>query len=221
MALSKVNFNSMNVTPAASKAIKFNSSNNGLETGDIGGSLVLLETTTISSSTSTVSFTSNIDSTYKEYIFKFIDIHPASEYGFFQFQADTGTNTNYNQTITSTSWLATHSENDSEAIINYNTGSDQALGTAFQHISDQLEADNDSCLCGTLHIFDPSNTTFVKHFISRVNLMYRTDSYDPSAMAIQNFIGGYGNTTSAVDAIQFAMSSGNIDSGVIKMYGVL
>jgi len=98
MALSKVNFNSMNVTPAASKAIKFNSSNNGLETGDIGGSLVLLSTQTASSS-ATISFTSDIDSTYKEYIFKFIDIHPASEYAHFSFQADTGTNTNYNQTI--------------------------------------------------------------------------------------------------------------------------
>ena len=101
-----------------------------LPSGVSGSSLVLLETTTISSSTSTVSFTSNIDSTYKEYIFKFIDIHPASEYGFFQFQADTGTNTNYNQSITSTSFTSTNNEGDTEAIINYQTGSDQAQGTA-------------------------------------------------------------------------------------------
>ncbi len=84
MALSKVNFNSMNVTPAASKAIKFNSSNNGLETGDIGGSLVLISEQTASSS-STISFTSGIDSTYKEYIFKFIDIHPATDGAIFTF----------------------------------------------------------------------------------------------------------------------------------------
>ena len=222
MALSKVNFNSMNVTPAASKAIKFNSSNNGLETGDLGGSLVLLSTVTASSS-STISFTSNIDSTYKEYIFKFIDIHPASEYGFFQFQADTGTNTNYNQTITSTSFTSTHSENDSEALINYQTGSDQAQGTGFQHLSDQLEADNDSCLCGTLHIFDPSNTTFVKHFMS----LTQFHQADPSSR--QYYVAGYFNTTSALTRFQFkilgtssgASNSNTIDSGTIKMYGVV
>ena len=221
MALSKVNFNSMNVTPAASKAIKFNSSNNGLETGDIGGSLVLLSTVTASSS-STISFTSYIDSTYKEYIFKFIDIHPASEYGFFQFQADTGTNTNYNQTITSTSWLATHSENNSEAIINYSTGSDQALGTAFQYISDQLEADNDSCLCGTLHIFDPSSTTFSKQFIARTQF----HQADPSSR--EYYVAGYFTTTTALTRFQFkilgnsggAGNSNTIDSGTIKLYGV-
>jgi len=222
MALSKVNFNSMNVTPSASKAIKFNSSNNGLETGDIGGSLVLLETTTISSSTSTVSFTSNIDSTYKEYIFKFIDIHPASEYGFFQFQADTGTNTNFNQTITSTAFTSTNNEAGSEALINYQTGSDQAQGTAFQYLSDQLEADNDSCLSGTLHIFDPSNTTFVKHFMA----VTQFHQADPSSR--KYYVAGYFNTTSALTRFQFkilgtsggAGNSNTIDSGTIKLYGV-
>ena len=221
MALSKVNFNSMNVTPSASKAIKFNSSNNGLETGDIGGSLVLLSTVTASSS-STISFTSNIDSTYKEYIFKFIDIHPASEYGFFQFQADTGTNTNYNQTITSSSFTSTHSENDSEAIINYQSGSDQSGGTGFQYISDQLEADNDSCLCGTLHIFDPSNTTFQKHFMARTQF----HQADPSSR--EYYVAGIINTTTALTRFQFkilgtssgASNSNTIDSGTIKMYGV-
>ena len=86
MALSKVNFNSMNVTPAASKAIKFNSSNNGLETGDLSGNLILLETQTLSSAASTVSFTSNIDSTYNSYMFKFYDVHPATNSQNFTFQ---------------------------------------------------------------------------------------------------------------------------------------
>jgi len=222
MALSKVNFNSMNVTPAASKAVKFNSSNNGLETGDLGGSLVLISTQTASSSAN-ISFTSGIDSTYKEYIFKFIDIHPASEYGFFQFQADTGTNTNYNQAITSTSFTSTHNEGDTEALINYQTGSDQAQGTAFQHLSDQLEADNDSCLCGTLHIFDPSNTTFVKHFIARTQF----HQADPSSR--EYYVAGYFNTTTALTRFQFkilgtsggAGNSNTIDSGTIKLYGVV
>ena len=183
---------------------------------------MLLETTTISSSTATVSFTSNIDSTYKEYIFKFIDIHPTSEYGFFQFQADTGTNTNYNQTITSTAFTSTNNEAGSEALINYQTGSDLAQSTSFQYLSDQLEADNDSCLSGTLHIFDPSNTTFVKHFIARTHF----HQADPSARTY--FVAGYFNTTTALTRFQFkilgnsggAGNSNNIDSGTIKLYGV-
>jgi len=214
MALSKVNFNSLNVTPAASKAIKFNSNNNGIETGDVGGSLVLLETQTLSSAASTISFTSNIDSTYKEYIFKFIDIHPASEYAHFSFQADTGTNTNYNQTITSTAWTSTSNEGGTEAIINYQTASDQAQGTGFQYLTDQLEADNDSCAAGTLHIFDPSNTTFVKHFTARTQF----HQADPSSR--EYYVAGYFNTTTALTRFQFKMHSGNIDAGTIKLYGV-
>ena len=214
MALSKVNFNSLTVTPAASKAIKFNSNNNGIETGDVGGSLVLLETQTLSSAASTISFTSNIDSTYKEYIFKFIDIHPSAEYAHFSFQADTGTNTNYNQTITSTAWTSTSNEGGTEAIINYQTASDQAQGTGFQYLTDQLEADNDSCAAGTLHIFDPSNTTFVKHFIARTQF----HQADPSSR--EYYVSGYFNTTTALTRFQFKMHSGNIDAGTIKLYGV-
>ena len=184
-----------------------------LPSGVSGGSLVLLETQTASSS-STISFTSNIDSTYKEYIFKFIDIHPSAEYAHFSFQADTGTNTNYNQTITSTSWTSTSNEGGTEAIINYQTASDQAQGTGFQYLTDQLEADNDSCAAGTLHIFDPSNTTFVKHFIARTQF----HQADPSSR--EYYVAGYGNTTSAINAITFKMSTGNIATGTIKMYGV-
>ena len=213
MALSKVNFNSLNVTPAASKAIKFNSNNNGIETGDVGGSLVLISEQTASSS-GTIQFTSGIDSTYKEYIFKFIDIHPASEYAHFSFQADTGTNTNYNQTITSTAWTSTSNEGGTEAIINYQTASDQAQGTGFQYLTDQLEADNDSCAAGTLHIFDPSNTTFVKHFIARTQF----HQADPSSR--EYYVSGYFNTTTALTRFQFKMHSGNIDAGTIKLYGV-
>ena len=184
-----------------------------LPSGVSGGSLVLLETQTASSS-STISFTSNIDSTYKEYIFKFIDIHPASEYAHFSFQADTGTNTNYNQTITSTAWTSTSNEGGTEAIINYQTASDQGQGTGFQYLTDQLEADNDSCAAGTLHIFDPSNTTFVKHFIARTQF----HQADPSSR--EYYVAGYINTTTAIDGVQYSMSSGNIDSGTIKLYGL-
>ena len=107
MALSKVNFNSMNVTPAASKAIKFNSSNNGLETGDIGGSLVLISTQNASSS-STISFTSGIDSTYKEYIFKFINIHPSNDNVDFYVNFSVDGGSNYNVTKTTLYFRANH-----------------------------------------------------------------------------------------------------------------
>jgi len=185
-----------------------------LPSGVSGSSLVLLETQTASSS-STISFTSNIDSTYKEYIFKFIDIHPSAEYAHFSFQADTGTNTNYNQTITSTAVTSTSNEAGSEALINYQTGSDQAQGTGFQYLTDQLEADNDSCAAGTLHIFDPSNTTFVKHFIARTQF----HQADPSSR--EYYVAGYFNTTTALTRFQFKMHSGNIDAGTIKLYGVV
>ncbi len=217
MALSKVNFNSMNVTPAASKAIKFNSSNNGLETGDIDGSLVLLSTQTASSS-STITFDSGIDSTYKEYIFKFIDIHPAAV-SQFSFQGNAAGGSGYNETITSTSFQSFHREDDSSTSLNYRTGDDQAQGTSFQVLTNNVGDDADQSCAGTLHLFDPSNTTFVKHFISRIQV-YRSTGSSAEASSVEAFTAGYFNTTSAIDEIQFKMSSGNIDSGTIKMYGV-
>jgi len=213
MALSKVNFNSMNVTPSASKAIKFNSSNNGLETGDIGGSMVLISTQTASSS-STIDFTSGIDSTYKEYVFKFINIHPATDNTVFQFQTDTGTNTNYNQTITSSSFYTRHDEDGTDGQLAYDTIEDQAQGTGFQTLAYSIGNGNDECASGYLHLFEPSSSTFVKHFLSYANLYHRNDRSQTSAN------GGYFNTTTALTRVRFKMSSGNIDSGTIKMYGV-
>ena len=215
MALSKVNFNSMNVTPSASKAIKFNSSNNGLETGDIGGSLVLISEQTASSS-STIDFTSGIDSTYKEYIFKFINIHPATDGAEFTFQSDTGTNTNYNQTITSTMFTANHKEDDSETGLSYFSAFDQAQGTSFQNIQTNVSADNDNGANGTLHLFEPSSSTFVKHFISTTN----SQQSDTSNLTHNHFVAGYFNTTTALTRVRFKFSSGNIDSGTFKLYGV-
>ena len=182
-----------------------------------GGSLVLLSTQTASSS-STISFTSGIDSTYKEYIFKFINIHPSAE-SVFTFQADTGTNTNYNQTITSTSFRAFHREDGGESGLGYITAGDQAQGTGFQHLmeSPQLGTNNDENLNGTLHIFDPSNTTFVKNFIART--LSQNDDGQP-AYVLDGFFAGYFNTTSALTRFQFKFASGNIDSGTIKLYGV-
>ena len=215
MALSKVDYNSMNVTPAASKAIKFNSSNNGLETGDMGGSLVLLSTQTASSS-ATIDFTSDIDSTYKEYIFKFINIHPATYQARFAFQADTGTNTNYNQAMTTTWFYAYHQEDGNSGSSAYFGDADLANSTSFKNITWNVDNSNDDNVGGSLHLFDPSNTTFVKHFMSNTQFNYGSSSESTENV----YSAGYFNTTVAITRVRFKFTSGNIDSGTIKMYGV-
>jgi len=213
MALSKVDFNNINVTPAASKALKFNSSANGFETGDLGGSMVLLSTQTASSSAN-LSFASRIDSTYKEYVFKFIDIHPQTNEADFTFNLSADGGSNYNVTKTSTMFRAFHEEGDS-ANLYYTTGGDLAQGTGVQNLTHAgIGNGNDENFAGTLHLFNPSSTTFVKHFIANCN------AYQVDSASYNTYVAGYGNTTSAVDAIQFKMSSGNIDAGTIKMYGI-
>jgi hypothetical protein len=177
-----------------------------------GGGLNLISTQTASSS-ATIDFTSGIDSTYKEYIFKFINIHPNSSDDYFKFQGDTGTNTNYNQTITSTFFRTTHNEPDTFTDLAYRTGQDQAQGTSFQDLADGVDNDADGSMSGTLHLFDPSDTTFVKHFIS-------TQQFMASDGSRQTFISGYFNTTNAITRIRFKFASANIDSGTIKLYGV-
>jgi len=213
MALSKVDFNNINVTPAASKALKWNSSANGFETGDLGGNMVLLSTTTASSS-ATIDITSGIDSTYKEYIIKCIDIHPATNDTALTFQTDTGTNTSYNQTMTTTRFKAGQNEAGNYTVLGYETGSDQAQGTSFQVLTQNVGNGNDESLAGTLHIFEPSNTTFVKHFLATFN------TYQHGDATYNDFTAGYFNTTTAITRVRFKMSSGNIDSGTFKLYGV-
>ena len=178
-----------------------------------GGAMTLISTQTASSS-STISFTSGIDSTYDEYVFKFYNIHPATDRAFLQFQVDTGTNTNYNQTITSTYFHAFHDEADSNTALNYVTSKDQAQGTGFQTISYNTGNANDECNNGELHLFAPSSSIFVKHFISRFA------TADDAGFSDNPHCAGYVNTTTALTRVQFKMSSGNIDSGVIKLYGV-
>ena len=180
------------------------------------GSLVLLETQTASSD-STLSFTSNIDSTYSEYIFKFYNIHPSGT-NRFQFNGSIDAGSNYNVTKTTTIFTTQHSETEAEtASVLYQSGDDIAQGTGFQDLMayGNQDADNDHSLNGTLHLFNPSSTTFVKHFIASSQGNIDTNYSN------NGFIAGYFNTTSAIDAIRFQMSSGNIDAGTIKLYGVV
>ena len=185
-----------------------------LPSGVSGGSLVLLSEQTASSSAN-ISFTSGIDSTYKEYIFKFINIHPATDTVNFQFNGSTDSGSNYNVTKTTSFFYAYHGESDTPASMNYEGALDLAQSTSFQPISDVIGNDNDQVGCGFLHLFNPSSTTFVKHFICTSNVLSHNDR------SINSYVAGYFNTTSAINAVRFQVSSGNIDAGTIKMYGVV
>ena len=154
-----------------------------------------------------------LDDTYKEYVFTFKDIHPATDQVNLSFNFSVDTGSNYNVAKTSATFNAIHDEGGSTTELAYN-GYGLAQGTGFQSITRDIGADADQSLSGSMSLFNPSSTTFVKHFIANVNLANRAD------YTVNMFSSGYGNTTSAVDAIQFKMSSGNIDAGDICLYGI-
>ena len=180
------------------------------------GSMVLIKEQTASSS-STISFVDGsggvvLDSTYPIYKFSFINIHPANDNILFNFQGSTDSGSNYNTSMTTTFFDAYHAESGSPSALRYITSLDQANGTSFQTISVAFSG-NDEASSGELYLFNPSSTTFVKHFFSRIESTETSYSKD-------QYCAGYFNTTSAIDAIQFKMSSGNIDAGTFKLYGI-
>jgi hypothetical protein len=177
------------------------------------GDLILLSTQTASSS-ATLDFTSGIDSTYDSYVFKFINIHGSTISADFTFQGSTNGGSSYGVTITSTAFRSDHTEDDSRAVLEYRTPVDLAQSTSFQPLTLSPDNGNDANSSGYLQLFNPSSTTFVKHWICRVN------SYGDQSNSLCLFTAGYFNTTSSINSIQFKMSSGNIDDGIIKMYGV-
>jgi hypothetical protein len=182
-----------------------------------GGGMVLLSTQTASASAS-ISFTSGIDSTYKEYMFIFNNIHPQNDENAFHFQASTDGGSNYGVTLTSTLIRAFHNEAGTQSGLDYLTDSDLAQSTSYQPLVGRpgdLGNGADESLSGYLHLFNPSDTTFVKHF------MATTQFYHTADYSINNYVAGYFNSVSALNAINFKMSSGNIDAGTIQMFGIL
>jgi len=179
----------------------------------LGGNLTLISSQTASSSAS-ISFTSGIDSTYRTYMFKFINIHPATDGAEFQFNLSTDGGSNYNVTKTTTYFRARHFEDGTNGNLSYLTGYDLAQSTSSQKLALAVGSDNDQSCVGTLTLYSPSSTTFVKHFMVRIQ-----ESTEDNQSRDQ-YVAGYGNTTSAINAVQFTMSSGNIDSGTIHMYGI-
>ena len=206
-------------------AVKFANNNSlsaitSLPASISGGAWTLLSTATASSS-ATLSFTSGIDSTYKEYIFRFINMHPSADQPNWTFQGSTNAGSSYGVTITSTVFNAYHSESDSEATLEYSGGGDLTQSTSYQRLVTEVNNANDGSVSGMLHLFAPSDTTFVKHFIAT------SQGYSDSSAVTENpyswnmYTAGYFNTTSAIDAIQFKMSSGNMDTGDICLYGIV
>jgi hypothetical protein len=174
------------------------------------GEMKFISKATASSSAS-IEFTSGIDSTYKEYVFYFVNIHPSADSAEFGFQADTGTNTNYNQTITSTFFKAQHRQDDVVSGLAYDTGQDLAQSTSFQRLGFNIDASQASDnFSGYLHIFNPSSDTFVKHFISTNNYTYDGDGNEQ--YSFNTFVAGYFNTTTALTRFQF--------SGEIILFGI-
>ena len=213
MALTKFNFNSFDVTTAASSALTFNSSANGFDTA-AAGSMTLITTNTISSGVSSSSFTSSIDSTYDTYMFKWINIHPATNNVEWTVNFRDG-GSDFDATKTTTSFLANHTEAGGGASLSYSTGLDLAQATGYLSLNENTYGtDADASLCGEMFLFSPSSTTFVKHFIIRNTHM----ATNPGSR--QDYSAGYCNVTAAIDGVDFKFSSGNIDSGVIKMYGI-
>jgi len=183
------------------------------------GSMVFIKKLTASSSAN-LSFVNGssdvvLDSTYKEYLFKIINCHPATDEVDFSFQGSTNTGSSYGVTMTSTGFSAYHNEGGSAQGLGYEGQLDQANGTGFHQLSYDTSNDNDHVINGELFLFNPSSTTFVKHFIGRTSNNH-FNNYE-----LDTFSAGYFNTTSAIDAIQFKFGSGNIDAGDISLYGIL
>ena len=186
-----------------------------LDSGVAKGALTHIKTLTASSSSDLTflhgSASVVLDGTYKEYIFKFYDIHPSANSMLSVNFRDGGTN--YDATKTSIFFEAYQNEAGTSTSLAYVTDYDLAQSTGVQRLG-YVGSENDESLAGTMHLFDPASTTFVKHFISEVH------GYHSSDLAINTFVSGYCNVTAAIDGVQFTMASGNIDSGTIKLYGV-
>jgi hypothetical protein len=176
------------------------------------GALNLISTQTASGSAS-IEFTSGIDSTYDVYVFKFYNLHASGGNQTFHFQASTNGGSSYGVTTTSTLFLAQHDEADTYTALTYSTGGDLAQSTSFQRLL-RITTQDDNNGVGTLIIYNPSNTTFVKHYLFN-GVCTNTDTYVSNA-----FVGGYFNTTSALNGFKFKFQTNNIDDGIIKMYGV-
>ena len=179
------------------------------------GNLTLLTTATASNS-ATLSFTSSINSTYNSYVFKYINMHPATNGDNIHFTVNfRDGSTAYDATKTTTFFADYYNEDDSGGGIGYETAHDLAQSTSAQNLAKQTGGGSDESNSGEMTLFNPASTTFVKHFIARTNVYLAHD------VSQTQYVAGYCNVTAAIDGVQFSFNSGNIDAGTIKMYGVV
>ena len=193
----------------------FTSNGSGVMSGmnsAFAGAMKLIQTQTVSNQAS-VSFTTGLDNTYDVYIFKFYDVNPVTDSVELTFNASTDGGSNYNVLKTTTVFKSYHTEAGDETSLSYQPDWDLAQSANAQDIMKDMGNGADECGAGELYLFAPSSTTFVKHFYTT------TQSYHKDDASLELFVAGYLNTTSAVDAVQFKMSSGNMDA-VIKLYGI-
>ena len=208
MALVKYNNNSISAVTSASSIPS--------------GALTHIKTLTASSS-ATLSFVHGtdgvvLDNTYPIYKFEFINIHPSASRPEFSFNLSTNSGSSYGVTKTSTAFYSQHGENDSGGSLAYDPSSDLAQSTSAQHIAWNLSNDNEASISGNMYLFNPSSTTYVKHYLTELQFQYDSSGGDPASYIY--YISGYANTTSAVNGIKYLYNSGNIDAGKIKLYGI-
>ena len=178
-----------------------------------GDGPVLIQSQTASGSAN-ISFTSGIDSTYDKYMFVFINMNPASDAVTFRFQANASGQSGFNEVMTTTVFTASHYESGSSPLLTYSASADQANDTNYQRLSDNIGNGADESCSGVFYLFAPSSTTYVKQFYGTTN------TYGDSDYTAERFVAGYFNITAAITEMDFKMSSGNIDAGTIKLYGV-
>ena len=182
-----------------------------IASGLAAGGPNLISTHTASAAT-TLSITSGIDSTYDKYMFVLLDVNPGTDDESLGFQVSTNGGSSYGIAITSTFWDAYHSESGGTSGMGYESAHDLANGTGIQHLTNCGGNGADESGSGILYLFTPASTTYVKHFYARIQ------GYYAGSYAQDLYPAGYINTTSAINAIQFSMTSGNFDA-TIKMYG--
>ena len=188
--------------------------NHGFPTANTSvGRMLLLDSQSLSSD-STASFTTGINSTYKEYIIHYVTIHPGTDNANMSFQCSTDGGSNYNVTMTTSIFRAQHKQDNTSASVAYMASYDQAQGTSYQMLGEYVDgSQSDGSIAGELHLYNPSSTTYVKQFTAT------TQMYNYFPASDNNFTAGYFNTTTAINAISFKFTSGTIDAGTIAMYG--
>jgi len=177
--------------------------------------LVLISTFTSDGSDSNATFTSGIDSTYKEYLFVFNDIHVQNAGTILAFHPSTDGGSSYGVATTNTYVESQHSEADTIASLTYDGDKDQHENTGLIYFGPAGDNDNDASMSGILRLYNPSSTTFVKHYVSAIQGM---ENGDISTLVLG---AGYINTTSAVNTMRFQLTSGEIQGGTIDLFGVV